>query len=263
MAMAIAFTTLAQSKVAIFDPVDKSNTGFKDVMREILSTGLSKSTSYKPVERALIDKVLEENKYQSTGMVDDSKISELGKQMGADFVCVSIIQKMGSNFFITAKLVNVTTGSVELQEYTTTTNGENDLFEKIEGLANKLTTANSTATKTIITEPKTLLPTIEINYQSYMVLPNDLVGTYNWVQADDACYNLNAFGYDDWILPENTELTALYENKLEIGGFGDFDYWSRTSSKPGYPWHLFFYNGKQYDNKNSKTGFHVRCIRKK
>lgn len=138
VAILITISAFTQSKVAVFDPEDKNNTGYAEVIREMLSTGLSKSTYYKPVERVLINKVLEENKYQNSGMVDDSKISELGKQMGADYVCVSMIQKMGTNYFITVKLVNVTTASVEFQEYVKTIDGENDLFEKVDALAGKL-----------------------------------------------------------------------------------------------------------------------------
>lgn len=136
---------LAQNKIAIFDPQDKNNTGYKSVVREILSTSLTKSTFYKPVERALIDKVLEEYKYQTLGLVNDGEVIELGKQIGADFVCVSMIEKMGTNFFVTAKIVNVNTASVEAQSYVKTKDGENDLFEKLEELANSLIGIKPTA----------------------------------------------------------------------------------------------------------------------
>ncbi len=128
----------AQKKVAVFDPTDDSNTGYAEIVREVLSTGLTNSKNFKPVERVMIQQVLKENKYQATGLVDENKISKLGKQMGADFVCVSILKKMGDNYFITAKLVNVTTGSVELQQYVKTENGDNDLFKKVEELSKKM-----------------------------------------------------------------------------------------------------------------------------
>jgi len=262
--LSIALGALAQSKVAVFDPEDKSNTGYKDVMREMLSTGISKSAYYKPVERALINKVLEENKYQSSGMVDDSKISELGKQMGADYVCVSMIQKMGTNYFITAKLVNVTTASVEFQEYVKTTNGENDLFEKIDELAGKLSSAKSATNATSKPVTNSEIPTVEINYQTYMVLPKDLNDEYTWQQAVDACNNLTAFGYDDWFLPDKIELSALYDNREQIGGFSSGCYWSRTSSDNDYSkafQKYFSIEGTIYFfDKNSSE--HVRCIRK-
>lgn len=262
MAVIFAISAFAQSKVAVFDPQDKDNTGYGAVIREMLSTGISKSGKYVPVERALISKVLEENKYQSTGMVDESKVSELGKQMGADFVCVSMMQKIGGNFFITVKLVNVTTASVEFQEYIKTTNGENDLFDKVDELAGKLAGAKpAVATASTKPETKPNVPTIEINFQTYMVLPKDLSGTYTWQQAKDACGNLSAFGYDDWVLPDKNELNALYENKEAIGGFDGIIYWSSTEYDAGNAWRQNFTNGNQYDFYKSDYD-HVRCVRR-
>ncbi len=126
-----------QKKVAIFDPKDESNSGYAEVMREVLSTDLTKSGKYAPVERAMIKKVLEENKYQATGMVDESKVSKLGKQMGADYVCVSLIKKIGTKYFITAKLVDVTSAIVYLQDKAIV-KSEDELYDKIEKLSAKL-----------------------------------------------------------------------------------------------------------------------------
>lgn len=275
----IALSTFAQeNRVAVFDPEDPNNTGYKDMVREILSTAIAKSDKYKPVERVLINKVLEENKYQKTGMVKDSEVSELGKQMGANFVCISIIRKIGSNFFITAKLVNVTTAMVESQEHIKTENGVNDLYEKTEELANKLLSIKSETATNIKYANKSgsnyKLPTVEINYQVYMVLPEDLNGKYTWQQAKNACENLNGFGYDDWFLPEIHELKTLYENKDAIGGFKQkwtsCFYWSNTSANDmSYslePSHFgigfrkgLFQIPNPYPDYNS---LNVRCVRK-
>ncbi len=146
--MLIATIITAQKKVAVFNPKEDNTTGMSDIVREVFSTGLSNSDKYIPVERTMIDQVLKENKYQSSGMVDESKVSKLGKQMGADYVCVSIIKKMGNNYFVTAKLVDVTTATVILQKYVNTKNGKEDLFEKVEELSAKLFNRKSRTVKT-------------------------------------------------------------------------------------------------------------------
>jgi len=128
-------TINAQSYVAVFDPVDEAKTGIGEVVREIFSTEISKLKNYVPVERALIQQVLKESAYQATGMVDDASVSELGKQMGANYVCISVITKIGKNYFITAKLVDVLTASIALQSYVTTENGDVDLLEKVQELS--------------------------------------------------------------------------------------------------------------------------------
>lgn len=134
----ITIITGKKNRVAVFDPVDDAKTDMIEMIREILSTGITNSGSFKPVERAMIEQVLQENEYQAEGQVDASQVSELGKQMGADYVCVSVIKKTGTNYFITAKLVSVETATVELQQYVKTENGKEDLFEKVEELSEKL-----------------------------------------------------------------------------------------------------------------------------
>ena len=126
-------------QVAVFSAVDKTNTeGYAEVFREVLIEKLAKSTKYRPVERALIDQVLKENEYQQGGMVDDDKIKTIGKQLGADYVCISTIISLGQNYFVSAKLVDVTTAIIELQENRETKNGTEDMLESMRTLANKL-----------------------------------------------------------------------------------------------------------------------------
>jgi hypothetical protein len=143
-----------------------------------------------------------------------------------------------------------------------TTNGENDLFEKIDELAGKLSSAKSATNAASKPDTNSEIPTVEINYQTYMVLPKDLNDEYTWQLAVDACNNLTAFGYDDWFLPDKIELSALFENKVEIGGFENTFYWSRTSSDNDYSKAFatgFSYYNDFYDKTNNNK---VRCVRK-
>ncbi len=237
------FCTLvfAHNKVAVFNPEDKSNTTYADIVREMFSIGISKSGKYIPVERALISKVLEENKYQNTGMVDDSKISELGKQMGADYVCVSMIKKMGNNYFVTAKLVNVTTASVQFQEYVRTTAGDVDFFRKVEQLATKLSEA-----KAVATTPKPKITQNVNDKEGTFTDPRDnrtykyvTIGNLTWMAEnlayrssgswvyDNDPYNERMYGRlytwraarnvcpDGWHLPSDGEWSDL---EIEVGG---------------------------------------------
>ena len=94
---AIALLSLAATaqdkKVAIFDPAGSISADIKEIVREIISSGVVNAGSgYTVLERSLIEKVLEENKFQTGGLVDNSQISEIGKRMGANLVLVSNIQ---------------------------------------------------------------------------------------------------------------------------------------------------------------------------
>jgi hypothetical protein len=75
----------------------------------------------------------------------------------------------------------------------------------------------------------------------------------NWEDAKKLCADIG----EGWRLPSKEELYFLYENKDEIGGFGDanyrrsatdLSYWSSTSGKtnPGfYAWSISFKRGKE------------------
>ena len=76
-------------KVAIFNPAGSvENSTIKEIIREEISSIIVNTAGYTVLERQLIDKVLEENKFQLSGLVDDSQISEVGKRMGANIVFV-------------------------------------------------------------------------------------------------------------------------------------------------------------------------------
>lgn len=134
----LSTTSFAQKKVAVFSPKDESSTNMGEIISEIFSTTIINSAEYVNIERAVIEQTLNKNNYRSTAQIEENSFSELGNQMGADYVCVSIIKKMGADYFITAKLINVASATVEKQEYIKTINGGDDLFEKVEKLSMNL-----------------------------------------------------------------------------------------------------------------------------
>jgi len=104
----------------------------KEIVREEISSIIVNSGSYIVLERQLIDKVLEENRFQSGGLVDDSQISEIGKQMGANVVFVSSIASMGSNLYISCKMIDVQTARIEKQRTALTQKGQTDLIAVVQ-----------------------------------------------------------------------------------------------------------------------------------
>ncbi|MDA3868336.1 MAG: hypothetical protein PF489_16505 [Salinivirgaceae bacterium] len=256
--MTINFTGFTQNKVAVLSPEDKSNSGFANVMREMLITGISKSDYYSPITKALVDKVLKENNNKIVEVGDEEMVSKLGKQVGADFICVSMVQKVDSNFFITTKLVNAETSSVVFQEYLRTEKGEEDLYDKVDELAKMLSNFNNNSSS-YQNESNDNLIAVEIDFLKYMVMPKDFDNQMNYVIARDACSDLIAHGYDDWFLPTRDQLNGLYLNKEKLGGFGSDPYWS-VSALDKEANAQNFDKGVQQDLPKS-TVLNVRCIR--
>ncbi len=125
-------------KVAVFDPEGNVVESIKHIVREEISNAIVNTPNYAVVERSMIEKVLAESKFQSEGLVDDSQISELGRMMGADYVCYGSIAGIGNNYYISLKMVDVITARVMLQRTGTTEEGMKDLISLVEGLAYQL-----------------------------------------------------------------------------------------------------------------------------
>jgi len=107
---------------------------------------------------------------------------------------------------------------------------------------------------------------------------------YNWDagavpgSAQNACSTKSVavagVTYDDWILPDQDQMTALYNNRYAIdpsdsnGGFSDettgpngANYWTATASETsGFAWTQVFSNGGMQDKDVNELRL-VRCIR--
>lgn len=79
-----------------------------------LVAALAKSSKYIAVERssAFLSQLSREASYQRSGAVDDRTIAAIGKQLGAQYVCVAKSKKIGNLFYIDVRLINVETAEI-------------------------------------------------------------------------------------------------------------------------------------------------------
>lgn len=66
---------------------------------------------------------------------------------------------------------------------------------------------------------------------------------------------------NDWFLPSRDELTQLYSQKLVVGGFAEYVYWSSTESDNSRAWYRYFNTNVEGTDLKATTIFHVRPIR--
>ncbi|MCF8364301.1 MAG: hypothetical protein K9H16_00875 [Bacteroidales bacterium] len=78
----------------------------------LLESKLGNSSKLILVERNQIDQVLDEMKYQMSGMTASDAV-KVGKQLNAHFVLIGSLNKLGNLLIITTKVVNVETGQIE------------------------------------------------------------------------------------------------------------------------------------------------------
>jgi TolB-like protein len=89
---------------------------FADAVTETMITKLVNLRRFKVIERSAIDKVMKEQKFQTSGIVDDKTAVKLGKVAGADAIIVgSILLTTGTGKF-SARVIDVETSETIVAE---------------------------------------------------------------------------------------------------------------------------------------------------
>ena len=114
-------------RIAVFDPASSGTSideGTKVAVREIISSTIVNTGKYSIVERSLLEKVMEEQKFSNSGAVDDMQATEIGKLAGANKVVLSVVTLTGGRNMLSVKIIDVMTATVERQKVKVVTSGE-------------------------------------------------------------------------------------------------------------------------------------------
>ena len=125
-------------KVAVFDPAGTVDRTLIEIVREEISSVVVNRTGYTVLERQLINKVLEENRFQESGLVNDEQVSDIGKRMGADYVFVTTITTLGENYYISCKMIEVASARIDKQFTGTSIDGINDIPQTTQYIVRRL-----------------------------------------------------------------------------------------------------------------------------
>jgi hypothetical protein len=69
--------------------------------------------SYEVIERVAIDQILREQGFQSSGCTDQSCAVEIGQIAGVDKIVLGIAARVGSEYSLAVRMINVATGVIE------------------------------------------------------------------------------------------------------------------------------------------------------
>ena len=104
----------ARPSVAIMEPVGNSAvtainkmTAMGTLEQYIINTG-----RYRVIDRSRIDQILQEHSFARDGLVDRSKVKEIGKMLQADLVAVSETRKDDGEFIVRLSMIDVESGEV-------------------------------------------------------------------------------------------------------------------------------------------------------
>jgi hypothetical protein len=100
--------------VAVMEPValEGSNPQVSAMDKTAVRSAISQylSQKFREMDRARIDKVAEEHKFQqSKGLVDAKTMKEMGRGIGADFVCILELLREDSVFNVDVSIINIET----------------------------------------------------------------------------------------------------------------------------------------------------------
>ena len=111
---ALSLTVFAQQKkVAVY--VTGTDASINKVVGSKLVSAIARGENLSAVERteSFLLELNKEQNYQRTGAVDDTELSELGKQFGVQYVCVAAVFDAFNEKYLSVRLINVETALVE------------------------------------------------------------------------------------------------------------------------------------------------------
>ena len=181
-------------------------------------------SGYTMIERAQIDKVISEQNFQRSNITDNQAV-QLGKILNASVVILGKVSKLGGQYQVDVRAVNVQSGHDMALEGATFSG---DYRTNVKNLATTL------AGKVAITKGPTVQPTpaprkhssVEVLYGYLKIFPNEL-GTFE-SEPSSVIAQINKqaqHGYNNWRIPTNEELSLLRAN----GYLGNGKYMTRET----------------------------------
>lgn len=211
-------------RVAILDPTTSGTSvdgGTKLAVMEMIGSVFVNTGQFVITERSMIDKIIKEQSFQNSDLVDNSQASAIGKLAGADKVILSVISLVGGRNMLSIKMVDVTTASVEKQK--TKIVNSSDLLDVVEPLTLELLGKEAVyvkqdtyfASKTTNNDQSQAM--LQETSQKVKDSSNKQPGSFDYYRNyDEICQQISA-GIDGLKLIKNPKLEKLItDNKIEI-----------------------------------------------
>lgn len=108
----ISFGAVSNITIAV---VDFKANGVADniasAVTEAFNVEIFKSGVYQVIERSQIQKIVNEQKFQMSGMTD-SEYAKFGQLLGADYITVGSVSRLGEKYIINVRIVEVKTAGI-------------------------------------------------------------------------------------------------------------------------------------------------------
>ncbi len=103
-------------KVVVFDFDSSYSESDGKTIAELFSVELVDRRVFMVLDRSQMKKIIDEQKLQLSGVTEEEKSIKVGQLLGANKIITGSILKIGGNYFITVKGIDVNSGSVEISD---------------------------------------------------------------------------------------------------------------------------------------------------
>lgn len=230
-----AHSGVIQSKmsVAVIEFEAKGDLGIQDageITAEWMIGALAQTGQFSLRERVLLSKVIEEQIFQSSGLVDEKTIAtRAGELYGVQAIVTGSVLKWENIISVTARLIDTQTGTI-LKAADVKANNASEIPDKIQVLAAILAGKQAPPASASIAPPP------------HSTIESQLVGSWDWFtnavvifKGDHKIYRENGRVAADWSLNgENIHIKwrgqiwrdtlRLYENGTVLRGTNQFGY---------------------------------------
>lgn len=91
---------------------DDGNAIAEDYVTDALTEAVFNTGKIKIFERANLEKILSEQKFQASGLVDEDTAKDIGKIAGVDYICYGTLKNVGDLITVNVRVVDVQNGEI-------------------------------------------------------------------------------------------------------------------------------------------------------
>ncbi len=111
-----SYAEFQRTKIAVldFENVDHQpeKSGIGGIVCEWFITGIVKTGRFDVIERAMLQKIVSEQKLSAAGLIDETSAATLGKILGVKVIISGSIVKLNDSIEINSRVINVENGSI-------------------------------------------------------------------------------------------------------------------------------------------------------
>ena len=118
-------------KIAVIDVVSHSfEKAEREVFTDILRTEIFKMQQFTILERGLIQEILQSSRISLDGMIEDSRLLEVGRTLSVDKLLICKIERLGESIVLNLRMIDVKTSMLDYTENIFITD-ENQVFQSL------------------------------------------------------------------------------------------------------------------------------------